>query len=302
MENRSYALFTGLFVILLGIALIFSSVWVSGKTKTTVPYVVVTKGSVSGLAPYSTVYYRGIEVGQANTIDFARDGSGEIRIGIEVGQEVPITKTTFATLRYLGVTGLAQINLDDDRPNSPPLPSSKSAPARIPLQPSFFDKIQHNGEQVLKDVQQVTGNLNRLFNDDTRQQLQQIVANINQSSLRLKQMSKDLQPFAQQAPGLATDARQTLVNLQGAITRFDQLIGQGNDFMIHADQLRINGQSASEELLITTLPQLNSTLEELRRAARNLAFLSGELQRDPSALLLGPQPVPPGPGERQPNQ
>lgn len=301
MENRSYALLTGLFVILLGIALIFTSIWVSGKTKTTVPYMVVTKGSISGLSPYSTVYYRGIEVGQTNSIEFARDGSGEIRISIEVGRDVPITKTTYASLRYLGVTGLAQINLNDDHPNSPMLPSSKASPARIPLQPSFFDKIQLTGEQVLKDVQQMTGSMNKLLNDDTRQQLQQIVGNINESTMRLNQMSKDMQPLARSTPALATDARQTLSSLQGAIGRFDQLILRGNDFITHADQLRVTGQSASEELLITTLPQLNDTLEELRRAARNLAFLSGELQRDPSALLLGPQPIPPGPGEREQN-
>ena len=55
MENRSHALITGIFTLLLGIAAILSLWWFGGKTEHMRDYLVVTDKSVSGLNPQAQV-------------------------------------------------------------------------------------------------------------------------------------------------------------------------------------------------------------------------------------------------------
>ena len=154
MENRAHALLTGLFVIGLGLAAALASFWLHDTRQAHTPYLLITQGAVSGLVPYSTVRYRGVEIGQVTTVDFAHDGTRDIHIRIEIQPDIPITANTYATLRYMGITGLAQVELaDDGPPDAPRLPSSSASLARIPMRPSLFESLSDAGQNVLTQFQ-----------------------------------------------------------------------------------------------------------------------------------------------------
>jgi len=290
VENRSYALMTGLFVILFGLALVAASLWLGEKTIEKLPYYVVTTDSVSGLAANSAVRYRGVQVGQVLSIEFAKDKSGEILVRIEVERAINITKTTYANLRYMGVTGLAQINLDDDEPSSEPLDTSFLKPGRIAMRPSFLDTIGDSSEELLKNVRIMVANVNQLLDADTRGRIQDIVKNGQESTMRLNQLLKLLEPTLKQLPQLSAQGKETLAKL-------DAMIVEGNGLLMRTERLRSLGESAGEEVVVNTLPKLNSTLDELEKTIRNIQYLSNQLQRDPAMLLLGPS-QPSGPGEK----
>jgi phospholipid/cholesterol/gamma-HCH transport system substrate-binding protein len=125
MENRSHALMTGFFTIALLIAAVLAGIWFNRDRVERVPYMIATSQSIPGLNPQATVRYRGLEVGKVDDISFDAKIPGQIMIQLAVDPEAPITRTTFATLGYQGVTGIAFIQLDDDKTGSPLLPSDK---------------------------------------------------------------------------------------------------------------------------------------------------------------------------------
>lgn len=68
MENRAYALITGLFILVLGSAVVGGVLWLGSSAEALSPYVVVSDDSVSGLVEHSTVMYRGVHVGQVSSM------------------------------------------------------------------------------------------------------------------------------------------------------------------------------------------------------------------------------------------
>lgn len=68
MENRSHALFAGLFTLLLGFAAVASVWWFGGTRELSKEFIVVTRQNVTGLSPQGQVRYRGIRVGKVQSI------------------------------------------------------------------------------------------------------------------------------------------------------------------------------------------------------------------------------------------
>ena len=141
MENRSHALTTGFFTITLLIAAILYGLWFNRDRVERTPYVIATTQAIPGLNPQAPIRYRGLEVGRVGGIDFDPKVAGQILVVLNIDSDAPITTTTFASLGYQGVTGIAFIALDDDKVGSPLLRSSADHPARIPLRSGLFDQI-----------------------------------------------------------------------------------------------------------------------------------------------------------------
>src|SRR6476660_360616 len=114
MENKSHALLAGIFTIALLTAAILIALWFNRDRVEWVPYEIATKLSIPGLNPQAAVRYRGLDVGKVDDILFDPNAVGQILVRISVRPDTPITQSTFATLGYQGVTGIAYVQLDDD--------------------------------------------------------------------------------------------------------------------------------------------------------------------------------------------
>lgn len=279
MGRESYALMTGLFVLILGGTLVLVAWWLGqyGESKDT--YMVTTQSAVSGLKPESTVYYRGVAAGKVKSMGFDQHDARTIQVLVELNKGIPITTATFARLRLQPLTGLAQIELDNDAGAAQPMPTSKKNPAVIQLRPSLVDMLANSGQDLLGQAQQLMGRVNDVLGDDNRGRLGQILRNLEAVTGRLDQTLAEL-------PAVSGDARRVL----GSI---DQLAGDMRDTV---QRLRGLGD-AGDGLAKTTLPRLNATLEELQAAAAQVKKLSAQIDQDPQALLLGPPMAAPGPGE-----
>jgi phospholipid/cholesterol/gamma-HCH transport system substrate-binding protein len=130
MEKRAYALAAGLFVLVLGAALVAGVLWLNRDERVGgVPYEVATTRPVSGLKVEAPVRFRGVDVGKVESIRFDPADPGRVVIGITVESSVPITRSTFAQLGFQGVTGLSFVALDDDGAKREPLASTGVARA-----------------------------------------------------------------------------------------------------------------------------------------------------------------------------
>src|SRR3954471_424939 len=121
MENKAHALAAGIFVVVAAVLVLVLAAWLTRDTGQRDPYEISTRESVTGLAPQAAVRYRGVEVGKVDAIGFDPKAQGNVLIKLEIDRTAPVTKDTFATLGFQGVTGLAFVQLDDEGHPAPPL-------------------------------------------------------------------------------------------------------------------------------------------------------------------------------------
>ena len=118
MESKFNYTVLGIFVLLLGAALIGIVFWLYGGGQyghRANNYYAFFDESVSGLNVNAPVRYRGVAVGRVAEIGLAPDGSGRVRLILSLDDVAPIKEDTVATLRMQGLTGLAQLSCRGER-------------------------------------------------------------------------------------------------------------------------------------------------------------------------------------------
>ncbi len=302
VERNAYALATGVFVVVLGIGLLLAARWLQGPAVDRQPYQLISKASVAGLAPYSKVYYRGVDVGQVTAIQFAPDGSRDILIDIVLEPRVPVTDNTYGVLKSQGLTGLSLVELLDDGPlDAPHLATSAAAPARIPMRPSLLESFQAVGQGIAEQIQQLSSNANRLFTPDNIDRMSRIMANLEHISVRVDELLIATRPTLDRLPPMLAqgdtalaEAGATLRALRDTLELFQQRLGEAGAI---AARTEATVQGIGAKVATSTLPELEASVAAVAAAAKRFEQLAATLERDPPALLLGTVPAPPGPGE-----
>ena len=298
MENRSYALITGVFLLILGAAAAAALWWFSGPREETRRYVVETQDNVTGLNVQAQVRYRGIRVGKVESIRLDPANAQLTLIEISVPRSIPVTRGTIAKLGQQGVTGIAYILLEDDGRDTTPLPVAGKG-ARIVMQDSLIQELTDVGGDVLRQARDLLSGVNDLLRPENRQMASQTLANIEASSRHVRKVSEQLQQalnpeamrridstlrhaeqtVAQAAPFFA-EARELVASLQTASGKFEAALGDSNS----------GGMGA-------LLPHLNDLTVELSMTAQQLSRVLRMLEESPQSLIFGNRNARPGPGE-----
>ncbi|WP_343732661.1 MlaD family protein [Duganella sp.] len=304
MENRSHALTTGFFTITLLIAAILYGLWFNRDRVERTPYVIATTQAIPGLNPQAPIRYRGLEVGRVGGIDFDPKVAGQILVVLNIDSDAPITTTTFASLGYQGVTGIAFIALDDDKVGSPLLRSSADHPARIPLRAGLFDQIEKRGKEILSQTEEVTRRLNTLLSPDNQKVILGAFADVSTTAQKYRELPDKLQPTIDKLPALADQTQKTLNSVNALATDVNKLTTnlQAKDGPI--DRItttveRIGGSvdAVAGGLELDTLPQVNSLSDDTRASMRALRKTMNKINDRPQSLIFGAPGTPPGPGE-----
>jgi len=307
MENRSYALMTGVFTIALLVATVLVGLWLNRDRTEMAPYEIVTTQSIPGLNPQAAVRYRGLEVGRVDEIVFDPRVTGQILIRLSVEQDSPITTTTFASLGYQGVTGIAFIQLDDDRTGSPRLAQREDQIARIPLRPGLLDQLEKRGLAILEKTEQITDSLAKMVSPENQQSIVGAFDSIGKAADAYAAIPQKLEPTLDRLPALTSKLDRSLTSFDSAATSVDQT---ADSYKQLADRLqgpdgpldRINGaigslQAATNELELETLPHVVQMTDEARGALRAVKRTANSLSDRPQGILFGAPSAQPGPGE-----
>jgi len=307
MENRSHALMTGIFTIALLVATVLVGLWFNRDKTELVPYEIVTTQSIPGLNPQATVRYRGLEVGRVDEIVFDPRVTGQILIRLSVDAASPITSTTYATLGYQGVTGIAFIQLDDERTGSPRLPTGADRTARIPLRPGLLDQLEDRGLAILEKAEKVTASLDELLNDQNRGKIIGAFESVERAADAYAAIPERLDPVIDRLPGLVSkvdrsmDSIDTLANSATSMTRnYDQLATrlQAPDGPIERLNTTIGALgAATSELELETLPHVVRMTDEARASLRAVRRTANSFSDRPQSILFGTPGDAPGPGE-----
>ena len=311
MENRAHALATGLFILLLGAALVAVVAWFQGDRSEKVGYTVVARSGVPGLNLRAAVKLQGVEIGKVEAIGFDPEEPRQILVRIEVSKQAPLTAGTYARLGYQGITGLSFIDLvapEDGRPGAPTPPGT-----RIPLQPSLLDQLSNQGPRLMLALNEATLRLNRLLGDANQQQFAQTLAALGDAASGVARLSQQLQPAAAGLAPLAHRADGVLLSADRSLQRLDELLAQSGalaqELRQRSQALDQLGQAAAqlqgstqrlEHALVGPGGRPRSQaplLDELGQASRSLDRLAGDLAEQPQSLIFGRTAPPPGPGE-----
>jgi len=283
MENRAYALAAGLFTLIFGVGVVAAALWLGGNAIETQQYLLVSRYPVTGLNVQAPVRFRGVTVGKVVEIRFDPLDLPNILVEVSVQTGTPLTRGTYAKLGSQVITGLSYVILDDDGKNPEPLLSEGDELARIEVRPSFMDTVTASGEELIQNANKVAGRVQALLSDENTQQLLSTLRSMDKASSRVASLATELEPVVKDA-GIALKRADTLMaNLDRRVDSFERA-AKGADLL-------------SETLVNESLPRLNGLLEDLQRNSRSLERLLSDLDEQPSSVVFGKSPQPPGPGE-----
>lgn len=304
MENRSHALMTGIFTITLLIAAVLFGIWFNRDRVQYEPYMIATSLPVPGLNPQAAVRYRGLEVGKVDNIDFDPKVTGQILISLSIDPDTPITGTTYATLGYQGVTGIAYVQLDDEATGSPRVGTSKAAPTRIPLRPGLFDQLEKRGKAILSQAEEVTTRLNGLLGPDNQKEMMGAFSDVRQAAQSYRDLAERLAPAVDKLPALAERSDQALRSVDQLATEASRVAQglQGPDGAVQRITDSVNRATGSVEAVasgieLETLPGVTGLADETKSSMRALRRTMNTLNDRPQSILFGAPGTPPGPGE-----
>lgn len=281
----------GLFV-LIGIlmAIVLTVVFSSGKlfNKT---YIVETylEGSVTGLDVGASVRYRGVRVGKVTSIQLSsslyenklsqldRHDYVVVRMELEEEQiketniEDLIAKDLRTQMKSQGLTGVnyIELNVIKDSSNYPALEFTwRPSNPVIPSLPTQTD-------MVIGAVQKAINAVDNLNLDETKQQLELLISNMNIL--------------------IAGDGKKN-PGLIAAVNNLDQLMLNVNKLSNSPELSNIMKQTADSSILIrnrlsSTDSDTQMTLNQIKMMAEQLNDLTRQLSRNPSGAILGPVPA-----------
>ncbi len=309
MESRAYALITGLFVLGLAGCIVLWAQWLAKTPIARSAYRVVSTGPVSGLNPEAQVRYRGMGVGRVTTIALDPKDARRILISVEVDNNIPVTRGTYAQLGMEGITGIAYVHLLDDYKDMQLAAKAADDVAELPLRPAFFDTLSDSAEGAVKDARELMASLNALLTPDNRKKiattlasLERISANLEAASARIPVtiaradawLSEDNRRLAS---GTLERVNETVRALPELTRETQQLVKDARELVGQVGTLSHEANSATGAVRDDTLPRLNALAESVERGAQRVGRLALQLDREPQSAIFGRKPGRPGPGE-----
>jgi len=311
MENKSHALAAGAFVLVITALLVALAVWLTRDSSVHRIYELSSSEAVTGLQAQASVRFKGVNIGKVTAIGLDPQVPGHVLIRIAIDDQAPITESTFATLGFQGVTGLAFLQLDDSGASHLALPVGTVPPARIPMRPGLLAQLSDQGTRMLTQLDETSRRVNLLLAPDNQKHLMDAIGSLGQAAASIQQLSRDtskvLPPLAQEASATlktlqaasdrvgesADEARDSARAFRKVTERMDAKGGTLDQLAKGVDTLAATGQS----LNAATLPRLNRAVDETTRTARQVNRVAGTVNDNPQSLIFGNGPLAPGPGE-----
>lgn len=308
MENKAHALAAGAFVLGLIAALVALVIWFTRDNTVRNVYELSTREAVSGLQPQAMVRYRGIAVGKVTSIDFDPKVKGNVRVRITVDERVPLTTSSYATLSYQGVTGLAFIALDDKAGSNVVLKPNDDDPPRIPLKPSMLAQLQDRGEAIINQVEEVTQRANKLLSDPNQKRAADALENIAAASASANTLLKTLDstvktglnPALAKLPDTMASVKKAAGDVSRVATNFNTTVGRLNAPDGPVERLSDGTKAlaqAVDSFNAATLPRVNRVADDTSHAVRRLGRAADSINDNPQSLLFGNGGAAAGPGE-----
>lgn len=263
------------FAVFLLVSTVAGAGWYFFSVSQYATYQIYTEESVSGLIADAPVEFHGVDVGKVKSVRLVNPHSVDIVLSID--RTAPVTSASVATITSRGLatrgfTGYVYISLEDVGSDSRPLTTRPGEPYPIiPTAPSKAVTLDTAMNQVNENFQVITRLLESILDKTT-------VASLKQSADNLQQVTKVLAENTGKLNAI-------VANTERASHRFEPLLESSHD-TVTALQTQI-------------LPETHKALSNLDNLSSSFNDVATRINRDPSIVIRGAAPPPPGPGERK---
>jgi phospholipid/cholesterol/gamma-HCH transport system substrate-binding protein len=298
METRANHVLIGLFTIIVAILAVLFALWAANWTsnRNWDNYDIIFTEAVTGLSTGGIVQYNGINVGEVRRLSLDPKDPRKVIARIRVSADSPVKVDTKAKLAFVGLTGVAQIQLTGGLPESPRLEPTPDRPVPVILtEPSALQNValaasdiaervrlilsDENIERITKtldDVNQLTGTL-----ASEKEDIAALIANLRQASAEINTTMRKVQgsidtidqEVVDKMPAMIDKLDRTLANLDKASGSANAILGDNRQAIADFSQ---NG-----------LSQVGPTLVELRVLVRDLRRVTSRLDQNPAGYLTG---------------
>jgi phospholipid/cholesterol/gamma-HCH transport system substrate-binding protein len=205
-----------------------------------------------------------------------------------------VATITSRGLATRGFTGYVYIALEDVGTNSVQLTAWPGEPYPIiPTAPSKIVTLDTSINQVNESFQALAKVLESLFDEKTIVSLKQSADNMQQVTKALAENTKKLDAI--------------VANTERASHGFEPLLKLSHD-TVRTLQMQIlpethkalsDLENLSSSFSTQVLPEAHKALSDLENLSTSLSTVTAKINRDPSILIRGSAPPPPGPGENK---
>lgn len=311
METKANHVLIGAFTLLVSVAAVLFALWAAKFTSDAAwrEYDVIFKEPVSGLSTGSPVQYNGIGVGTVRDLSLAPDDPRQVIARVRLRSSTPMLEDTEASLAFIGLTGVAFIQLSGGSPGSPPLTDKDGGVPSIVAHASTFQNLLSSSEDIATAATQVLLRLSSILSEENAERVAGALDSINalaqtlaaerdqiQATLRAARLASEHlegimssaervmdrldhgsevmdQTLVADLPQISADLKRTLASLAKASKQVEVVLGpQG---------------AAADALGARGIGQTGPTLAELRALLRQISSLSAQIEQDPAAFLLG---------------
>lgn len=300
MESKTNYTLVGLFVLVLGSATIFTSLWLSVGLHNKVyhTYAVYMNEAVSGLSEQSVVKFNGVVVGYVKEVALNHEDPQQVRILAEIEAGTPVTTSTTATLMSQGITGLTYIGLKAGTKSNHPLKKEAGEPYPIiPSRPSLLLQLDRAAKDISENFKDVADSVQNILDKDNAIALKNSLRNIEELTETFAKQSKTMQDiliktnhFLENASRGSDQFPETMENLKKMGRR---LAHAGESISETMEEGKITLKTINNQ----ALPPAINFIDKLDRVASNIDALSKELKHNPSMIIRGKTPKRLGPGE-----
>ncbi|MDX1536495.1 MlaD family protein [Arsukibacterium sp.] len=311
METKANYIIVGAFTLLFALAAVlfglFSAKYASDSAWQR--YQVVFNQSVIGLANGSPVLYNGVNIGRVADISLNPGNVREVLVTVDITAKVPVYQDTVATIRLLGLTGNAAVQLKGGTPGSAVLATNPAEPGQIESVSSPLNTLLESSEGIVVTANKVLSQLDTLLSDSNIERINTTLGSLQRFSSLLAAPDSALNQLLTNS-ARASDGLPELLNQLSQITaKFDKVLTVvDQEFIEDLPELKHNlaGTLANLESLSGRLDtlvagtehqlsqfsgvglrQLSAGLEDLRTLIRDLSRLVQQLENNPGQLLLG---------------
>ena len=298
METRANHVLIGAFTILISIFAVFFALWAANYSSDRKwdQYEVVFSEAVTGLGNGGIVQYNGINVGEVTKLRLDPKDPRKVIARIRLEADTPVKIDTKAKLAFVGLTGVAQIQLSGGLPESPLLvPTPEQPIPRIPTTPSALQNLSAAADDI---VERIRG----ILSDENVARISGTLEDIHQMSSTVAGQKEDVAALIKNLKDVSVQLNTTLVKAQGSldtidksvvknlpelVAKLDRTLSSLEDASKNANGVIADNRESISNFSQNGLAQVGPTLAELRVLVRDLRRVTSRLDRNPAGYATG---------------
>jgi phospholipid/cholesterol/gamma-HCH transport system substrate-binding protein len=248
--------------------------------------------NVSGLNRAAEVRFSGLTVGQVQSLDLADDGTGRVRVRLEVDADTPVRQGATAQLQAQGVTGLSFVSISPGDPNTPLLRETTGGVPEIPGQRSVVQSLTEDAPDLLQESIKLVREFQNLVGGENQAYVASILANVEAASGKLETAMQDfsaisqsvsqgtgqisaftakLEPLAASLERALGESEQTLAAVTGAFTQAETTLAIADGTLKSVGGVAQGASTLINDQAVSAVAELQGTIVEARAAIQALS-------------------------------